>query len=251
MKRQTRPFAVEIKSSRRPAQKAAPVLTETPQVASAPPDLWSDSVSEVGRDRTPASLAAREEANRVFAKLTSPAPILPQRSDPLRAVTAAGPGEPFCSTADEPKAEPPSAGHRAGRRGSVLPDLRTQTSSENAARPQDADQRSAPRNRHRPQQKKTSVAQPGGLLQEPASSDHVSTPQIKPAVDAMSLSDHPENGSGPQPAAPAVSSTVRSAKPRRSVRALDQSWAYRAACRKAARRGKPLPSRAAQRRKPR
>src|SRR3954469_3460686 len=171
--------------------------------------------------------------------------------DPLRAVTAAGPDEPFCSTADEPKAEPPSAGHRAGRRGSVLPDLRTQTSSENAARPQDADQRSAPRNRHRPQQKKTSVAQPGGLLQEPASSDHVSTPQIKPAVDAMSLSDHPQNGSGPQPAAPAVSSTVRSAKPRRSVRALDQSWAYRAACRKAMRRGEPLPARAVQRRKQR
>jgi len=251
MKRQTRPFAVEIKSSRRPTPKAAPVLTDPLRIAAAPPDLGSNDPWAEDRARNPASRAALDEAHRVFAELTSPAPIRPQRSDPLRSGTAVAPDEPFSVTTDEPSVESSRAGHRAGRRGSVLPDLRaTRPSPESAARPQEADQRSAPRNQPHPQRTKTSAPQPGGLLHEQVSSEHHSALPSEPAVDAISLSDHPETGSALQPAAPAVSSIARSGKPR-AVRTLDQSWAYRAACRKAARRGKPLPSRAAQRRKPR
>ena len=252
MKRQTRPFAVEIKSSRRPAPKAAPVRTDPLRIAAAAPDLWSNDHRAEDRARNPASLTALDEAHRVFAKLTAPAPVRPQRSDPLQSGTAVAPDEPVRVAADEPEEAPSRTGHRAGRRGSILPDLTTtQALPERAARPREADQRSAPRNQPRPQRTKTSVPLPGGLGRELVSSDHQSTLPSEPAMDAISLSDHPDTGSGPHPAALAVSSSVPAAKPRRSVRWLDQGWAYRAACRKATRRGKPLPLRTAQRRKPR
>src|SRR4051794_24229633 len=49
--------------------------TKTPRIASASPDLWSGELQDRARERSPASLAALEEANRLFAKLAAPASV--------------------------------------------------------------------------------------------------------------------------------------------------------------------------------
>jgi len=68
-------------------------------------------------------------------------------------------------------------------------------------------------------------------------------------LDEIGPSDQPEVVAVQQPTAPAATPNERSATLRRRARALDQSWVYRAACRKAKRRGEPLPVQAAPRRK--
>src|SRR4051794_14614064 len=86
MKRQTRPFTVEIKHSRRSPQNASPVLTGMARTAPSPLRLWPGDRSgqDSVRERDPASLTALDEANRLFGKLLSPAraPVLGQSSDP-------------------------------------------------------------------------------------------------------------------------------------------------------------------------
>src|SRR3954449_5373976 len=157
MRRPARPFTVEIKSSRRSSQKSASALTVLPRTAPSPPILWSGEVQDSLRERNRASLAAFEEANRLFAKLTAPTPasVPAQRSDALSSEAADGQDDRRELMA---KAAPlsPSDGQDAGRPGSLLPDLRG-TALELGAPPQDTDQRSAPRNR-RPRRKASKEA---------------------------------------------------------------------------------------------
>ena len=80
-------------------------------------------------------------------------------------------------------------------------------------------------------------------------SDPVVTRQSEPVVDEPGPSDQPEVVAVQPPTTPAATPNERSAKPHRFGRALDQSWVYRAALRKAKRRGERLPLRAAPRRK--
>ena len=77
--------------------------------------------------------------------------------------------------------------------------------------------------------------------------DLVSTRQSEPVVDETGPSDQPEVVAVQHPTTPAATPNERSAKPRRFGRALDQSWVYRAACRRAKRRGEPLPLQTARR----
>src|SRR4051812_3485919 len=154
MKPQTRPFTVEIKSSRKPVQKAIPVRPEPPRVVSTPPDLWSTSVLEGNRDRTPASLAALEEANRAFAKLVSRPTISATSSELSPSETRADGGDRVGSTVDEPKSEPLRADQSVGKRGSILPDLSSQGGLKEGEPPQVSEQRSGPRNPRRPQPKR-------------------------------------------------------------------------------------------------
>src|SRR5919199_904315 len=83
MRRPARPFTVEIKSSRRSSQNAAPALTGLPRTASPPQHLWSGNRQDQDstKDRSPASLAALDEADRLFAKLKA-GPVPAQSPDP-------------------------------------------------------------------------------------------------------------------------------------------------------------------------
>src|SRR5829696_627590 len=107
MKRSPRPFTVEIKSSRRSSQNAAPILTGMPRTAP-PLHLWSgDRKSQDSlRERSTASLAALDEANRLFAKLITRTPVLAQSSDPRPSERVSVQAQQPPSRVDEPTADP-------------------------------------------------------------------------------------------------------------------------------------------------
>jgi len=248
MRRPARPFTVEIKSSRRLSQNAAPILTGMPWTAPPPVNLWSgnrqdqDSLGE----RSPASLAALEEADRLFAKLKA-GPVPVQSPDPRLSERVSVQAEQ--PAFDEPKVNPPGRVQAAGRRGRILPDLRTAPASEGP--PQVTEQRTASRKPLRAQRKQITTSPLGGEVEEQIASDSVVTPPSEPVLDETGLSDQPEIVAVQPPTAPAATRNERSAKPHRFGRALDQSWVYRAALRKAKRRGEPLPLRTARRGKAR
>jgi hypothetical protein len=244
MRRPARPFTVEIKSSRRSSQKSAPALIDLPR--SAPPlaNLWPGERQDSTKDRRPASLAALEEASRLFAKLKAgPVPAQSPGPRPSERVSVQAEQPAF----DKPKADPPGRGQEGGRRGSILPDLRTAPASE--APPQVTEQRTASRKLRRAQRKRITPPQPSGEVEDQVASDPGVTPPSEPVLDEIGPSDQPAIVAVQHPTTPAATPNERSAKPRRFGRALDQSWVYRAACRKAKRRGEPLPTRAAPRRK--
>ena len=120
MKRSARPFTVEIKPSRRSPQNAAPILNSMSRTAPPPLHLWSSDRQGQDnlRERSPASLAALDEANRLFAKLKA-GPVSAQSPDPRPpervAVQAQQPAF------DEPKADPPGRVQDTGRRGGASP----------------------------------------------------------------------------------------------------------------------------------
>src|SRR4051794_8799771 len=105
MKRSARPFTVEIKSSRRSPQNAALVLTGMPRTAPPPQHLWSGDRQGQGslRERSPASLSALDEANRLFAKLA-------QSSDPRPSERVSVQAEQPAFKSDERKVDPPGRG---------------------------------------------------------------------------------------------------------------------------------------------
>jgi hypothetical protein len=248
MRRPARPFTVEIKSSRRSSQRAAPALTGLPRTAPPPQHLWSGNRQDQDstKDRSPASLAALDEANRLFAKLKA-RPVPAQSPDPRPPEGVSVQAQQPAFKADEPKADPPGRVQEAGRRGSILPDLRTAPASE--APPQVTEQRTVSRKPPRAQRKRITPPQPSMEFEEQMASDPVSTRPREPAVEEVNLSGEFEIVAVKQPAATGATPNERSAKPRRFGRALDQSWVYRAALRKAKRRGEPPPGRAAPRRK--
>ena len=249
MRRPARPFTVEIKSSRRSSQKSAPALTGLPRIAPPPANLWSGEVQDTARERSSASLAAFEEANRLFAKLAAPTPasVPAQRSDALSSEAADGQDDRRELMAEAAPLSP-SDGQDAGRPGSILPDL-SRTAPASEARPQVPEQRTASRKPHRAERKRITPPQPSLEVEEQIASEPVVTPQSEPVLDETGLSDQPAIVAVQPPTAPAATRNERSAKPHRFGRALDQSWVYRAALRKAKRRGEPLPVRAAPRRK--
>src|SRR3954447_21100458 len=147
MRRPARPFTVEIKSSRRSSQKSASALTGLPRTAPSPPILWSGEVQDSLRERNRASLAAFEEANRLFAKLTAPTPVsVPaQRSDALSSEAADGQDDRRELMAEAAPLSPPDV-LDSGRPGSLRPDLSV-IALELGAPPQASGPPSAPRNR--------------------------------------------------------------------------------------------------------
>jgi len=79
MRRPTRPFTVEIKSSRRPAsiRKPAPALVDPPRAEPLFQDVLLRDTWKVGQDRRPAREAALSEADQVFRRLavSEPSPV--------------------------------------------------------------------------------------------------------------------------------------------------------------------------------
>jgi hypothetical protein len=247
MKRSARPFTVEIKSSRRSSQGAAPAITGMPRTAPPPQQLWSGDRQDQDsfREQSPASLAALEEANRLFAKLKA-GPVPAQSPDPRPSERVLVQAEQ--PAFDEPKADPPGRAQDTGRRGSILPDL-SRTAPASGAPPQVTEQRTVSRKSRRAQRKRITPPQPSVEFGEQIASDPVVTPPSEPVVDETGPSAQAEVVAVQPPTAPAATPNERSATPRRFGRALDQSWVYRAACRRAQRRGEPPPGRAAPRRK--
>ena len=248
MRRPARPFTVEIKSSRKPFQKSAPALTGLPRTAPPPQHLWSGNRQDHDslREGSPASLAALEEANRLFAKLKA-GPVPAQSPDPRPSERVSVQAEQPAFTVDEPNRDSPGRVPDTGRRGSILPDLRTAPASE--APPQVTEPRTASRKLRRAQRNRITPPQPSVEFEEQIASDPVVTPPSEPMVDETGPSDQAEIVAVRQPTAPAAAPSERSATPRRFGRALDQSWVYRAACRRAQRRGEPPPGWVAPRRK--
>src|SRR3954467_3402454 len=86
MRRPTRPFTVEIKSSRRPVsiRKPVPTLVDRPRTEPLPRDLLLGDPWTTVQDRRPAQEAALSEAHSVFSRLAISAPGPAETSALLR-----------------------------------------------------------------------------------------------------------------------------------------------------------------------
>jgi hypothetical protein len=241
MKRQTRPFTVEIKSSRTAPRfsDAGFAVSRTPRATPPVRDLWSGVHQDGAAEKGAKFLEALSEADRVFGKLAPPKPVAHGSPDSSRMETS--------ETLKETQG--------AGRRGVVLPDLRPQLAPERTQpTPEppspDMDRRSVPSKSRRPRRSKSADIQPEAAPEAQPRADHAIPRPSGPVMDEASASDQPVATVRRQ-TTPAVSPRASAAKPRRSLRSLDQSWAYRTACRKAERRGEPPPVRSGVRRKQR
>jgi hypothetical protein len=244
MRRPPRPFTVEIKASRRPVRIRTPAPALVDRSRSEP--LFQEPLlrgnQEAGQDRRPAQETARSEAHQVFRQLASSAPGPVQTADrPTLAqdnldVKAAAP-EPLQSAAA--RLEP--------RPGRVLPDLLS-LSRAGAPLSPEAETHSAP---HRPTVQErvepdaavmlpglneAAALEPGRNHGEPAEMEVLvsSDPLERTAV---------EQGDLPTSPSPEIttSSELGSSGQDRPSREVCPGWMYRAACRKAKRRGKALP----------
>src|SRR3954454_16179176 len=85
MRRPTRPFTVEIKSSRSPVsiRKPVPTLVDRPRTEPLPRDLLLEDPWKTVQDRRPAQEAALSEAHSVFSRLAISAPGPVQTAAPL------------------------------------------------------------------------------------------------------------------------------------------------------------------------
>ena len=243
MRRQTRPFTVEIKSSRTSPRlsDAGFAVSRTPRAAPPVRDLWSGVQQDGAAEKGAKFLEALSEADRVFGKLASPKPVPHPSPDSSRTETS----------------ETPKEAQGAGRRGVVLPDLRAQLAPE-PAQPapeppspdmdQRSDRRSGSSKPRRPRRSKSADVQPEAAPEARPVADHAIPRPSERVMAETGASDRPAVAVR-RPATPTVSPRASAAKPHRSLRALDQSWAYRTACRKAKRRGEPPPARNGVRRK--
>ena len=244
MRRPPRPFTVEIKSSRRPASSRTPVPALVDRSRTEPlfQDLLLRGNQEAGQDRRPAQTAALSEAHQVFRRLADSTPGPVQAAGLLTVarenldVEAAAP-EPLQSAAA--RLEP--------RQGRVLPDLLS-LSRAGAPLSPEAETHSAP---HRPTVQErvepdaavmlpglneAAALEPGRNHGEPAEMEVLvsSDPLERTAVEQGGLPTNPS---------PEVttSSEFGSSKQGRHSREVCPGWMYRAAYRKANRRGKALP----------
>src|SRR4051812_712730 len=246
MRRPPRPFTVEIKSSRRPASSRTPgpALVDRSRTEPLFQDLLLRGNQEAGQDRRPAQAAARSEAHQVFRRLASsvPGPVQTADRPPLAQDNLDGKAaalEPLRSAAA--RFEP--------RQGRVLPDLLS-LSPAGAPLSPEAEKHSAP---HRPKvqergEPEAAEMSPGLDQAAPADAGHE---HDEPAeMETLAPSDTleraaAEKGSLPANPSPEVitSSELGSSKQGRHSREVGSGWMYRAACRKAKRRGEPLPQR--------
>jgi hypothetical protein len=251
MRRPPRPFTVEIKSSRRPAsiRTPAPALVDPPRAEPLFQDLLLRDARKVGQDHRPAQEAALSEAHQVFGTLgvSTPGPV---QAAGLHAVAQQGP-EVEGVAPEQPRAAGRGAEPRQAR---ILPDLLTLVRVGEPPSPE-AEKCSAPR-------RKLQSPKVQGLVEPAAETspglDHVALldagqEHSEPAeMEAPALSDPLEMAAAAQGAMPpSPSSEVMtsaeggSPRPGRRSREVCPGWVYRAACRKAKRRGEPRPQRIA------
>ena len=249
MRRPARPFTVEIKSSRNPVSIRKPVLLipDRPRTEPLPQDFLEDA-REPLPVRSPAHKAALSEAHSVFRRLgTSAADRLAQSSARLRIVAQGSERE-----AGAP-AEPRTAEQAELRQARVLPDLVSLSGAEERPNPE-AEKHPVPR--RKPQSSRTqeriepeteTLPGIGQMLVLDADRDPREPAKVAPAT----LSAPPERAAVAQDAlslspnrAAITSPEIGSPQQGRPSREVCPGWVYRAACRKAQRRGEPLPRRA-------
>src|SRR5438046_1903462 len=112
MRRQPRPFTVEIRSSPKPplTLSTGSAVSRTLRATAPIRDLWSGVRPESATETDAKFRDALKEANRIFGKLAPPEPVPHQSAEPPRSETG---GEPRVAQSGE-------------RRRLVLPDLRVQ-----------------------------------------------------------------------------------------------------------------------------
>jgi hypothetical protein len=141
-----------------------------------------------------------DEANRLFSKLSTPAPVLTQDVDAFPSVPAEAEGRDDGSGLSEAGDERVLEIQSAGQRDNILPALLVHNSLESEAQPQNLEPRPS-RNQRRPQRTKTSDAQPRSLGAESAALDHGPTPQSETGLDVISPLDQSEVVVEEEPAA--------------------------------------------------
>jgi len=244
MRPQTRPFTVEIKNSRRPmsARSAASTPADRPRTDLLSQDLRFGDARETVQDRSPAQEAALSEAHQVFSRLAHPTPVPAQSSAPLRFAPQGPEGEAVAL-------EQPQTGKRGEetRQARILPDLLSPSHTGGLLSPETEKHSARRRKPQRPKPQERVEVQPerspGGDHVALLDSDHE---RREPAeVESPAMPDMPDMVAVQQGAIPlSPSPEVRSTKQGRRSREVGPGWAYRAACRKAKRRGEPLPLRA-------
>ena len=243
MRRPPRPFTVEIKSSRRPASSRTPVPALVDRSRTEPlfQDLLLRGNQEAGQDRRPAQEAARSEAHQGFRRLASSVPGPVQTAD---RPTLAQDNLEGKAAAPEPLRS--AAARLEPRQGRVLPDLLS-LSPAGAPLSPEAEKHSAP---HRP--KVQERVEPDAAEMLPGLNEAAALEagnHGEPAEMEVLVSSDPlertavEHGGLPTNPSPEIttSSELGSSKQGRHSREVCPGWMYRAACRKAKRRGKALP----------
>src|SRR4051812_938701 len=249
MRRPTRPFTVEIKSSRSPVsiRKPVPPLVDRPRTEPLPRDLLLGDPWTTVQDRRPAQEAALSEAHSVFSRLAISAPGPAETSAPLRV-------GPRCL---EHEAVGPEQPRRAERRAEarparIRPDLLTLARAGEPPSPE-AEKRSAP---HRKPQSPTMQERVEPEPEKAPGLDHVvlldaghqhSEPagmEVPARSDPLEMAAAEQGAMPPSPSSEVMTSP-EGGSPRQGRRSREvcPGWTYRAACRKAKRRGEPLPLR--------
>ena len=249
MRRPPRPFTVEIKSSRRPARirKPTPTLVDRPRTEPLFQDLLLRDKQEAGLDRRPAQETALSEAHQVFRTLgvSTPGPV---QAAGLHAVAQQGP-EVEVVAPGQPRAAGPGAEPRQAR---VLPDLLS-LSGAGAPFSPEAGKRLAPHSPKVEERVEPEAAEMSPGLNETARLDAGHEDGEHAEMEAPASCDPLERTAAEQgdlPASPRpeviiTNSGLGSSRQGRHSREVCPGWMYRAACRKAKRRGEPRPQRVA------
>ena len=246
MKRPPRPFTVEIKSSRRPANSRtlAPALVDRPRTEPLFQDLLLRDSQHAGQERRPAQGAALSEAYQLFRRLGVSTPGSAQAADRLTLAQDNLEGK---AAAREPLRS--ATARLEPRPGRVLPDLLS-LSPAGAPLSPEAEKHSAPRS---PKVRERVKPEGAETLRDrdqayPLDADHERRERIE--MEALTPPDPPERAAAEQGRLPTssspeitTSSELGSSRPDRHSREVWPGWMYRAACRKAKRRGKALPQR--------
>ena len=245
MRRPPRPFTVEIKSSRSSASIRTPVPALVDRSRTEPlfQDLQLSDTRKVGQDRRPAQEAALSEAHQVFRTLgvSTPGPV---QAAGLHAVAQQGLKVEVVAP-EQPRAAGRGAEPRQAR---ILPDLLTLSRAGEPPSPE-AEKRSAP---HRKPQSPTmqerveAEASPGldHVALRDAGQEHSEPAEMEaPALfDPLAMAAAAQGAMPPSPSSEGMTSAEGgSPRPGRRSREVCPGWV--AACRKAKRRGEPLPLR--------
>ena len=250
MRPQTRPFTVEIKNSRRPmrARSAASTLADRPRTEPVSQNLHLGDTRVSVQDRSPAQETAFSEAHRLFSRLIHPTPAPAQGSGPLRFAPQGTEGEAVAL-------EQPRTAERGNepRQARILPDLlspaltgvplRARTEKRSSPRPKPHGPKTQERVEGQPE--RSPDLDPVALLD--AGHEHSEPAEVgRPArFDPLEMAAAEQGAMPPSPSSEVMTSPESgSPRPGRRSREVCPGWAYRAACRKAKRRGEPLPLRA-------
>src|SRR3954453_14948320 len=238
MRRPTRPFTVEIKSSRRPAsiRTPAPALVDPPRAEPLPRDLLLGEPWTTVQDRRPAQEAALSEAHSVFSRWAISAPGPAETSAPLKVGLR-------CL---EHEAVVPEQPRRAERRAEarparILPDLLTLARAGEPPSPE-AEKRPAPRRkpqsskmqeRVEPQPEKAPGLDHVALRDAGHEHSEPAEMEVPARSDPLEMAAAEQGAMPPSPSSEVMTSPEGgSPRPGRRSCEVCPGWRYRAACRK-------------------